>query len=125
MIDEPAFVWKVDGTDFTDCIAVNGLKWEKNDVDDEQSGRPRSLTMRRKVLGKKRKLSCKCVRLSYTRLNQLAVALDKTFVEITYLDPILGVVTKTFYGTSISATSAIRTSGKTYFDGTAFDLVER
>lgn len=52
-------------------------------------------------------------------------ALNPEYVQITYLDPELGVVTKTFYGTSISATTGIVVGGETYWDDTGFELVER
>lgn len=125
MSSEPAVIFKVDGVDFTDCVAASKLKWQKNDIDSEQSGRAADALMQRSVKGKKRKLGITCVRMSYTRANALATALDKTYVDITFLDLILGVVTKTFYGTSIDSTTAATINGKTFFDDTKFDLVER
>lgn len=123
---EPNPVWAVDGVDYSDCIAVNGMGWDKNDIEDDDAGRddgPERL-MHRSIGAKKRALKCKCVRLSYTRAHALAVALDKPMVRITYIDLILGQVTKTFYGTKISSTLAVKIEGKLYFDDTSFDLVE-
>lgn len=122
---EPAVIFKVDGVDFTDCVAASKLKWQKNDIDSDQSGRATDALMQRSVKGKKRKLGVTCVRMSYEHANALATALDKTFVDITYLDLILGVTTKTFYGTSIDSTTVATINGKTFFDDTQFDLVER
>lgn len=125
MANEPAPVFKVDGADFTDCVGVSKLKWQKNDLDSDASGRPKSTLMRRTVIGKKRKLSVTCVRLTFTRVNQLGRAIDKDFIDVTFLDPILGVTTKTFYGTSIDSTTVGHVDGVTYFDDTSFDLVEK
>lgn len=125
MEHNPVAVFKVDGVDFTDCVAIGKLKWQKNDIDSDQSGRTTDTTMHRAVKGKKRKLKVSCVRLPYSRVHELAAALDKTFVEVTFLDLIQGVCTKTFYGTSIDSTAFATINGQTMFDDTQFELVER
>ncbi len=115
----------VDGEDFTDCVKLSGLKWKKSDLDDEKSGRTQDTVMHRYVKGKKRQLTVNCKRLEYARGHALALALDKPFVQIKYLDLRLGIVTKTFYGTDIEATTVGTTGSKTYFDDTKFTLTEK
>lgn len=125
MSENPVAIFKVDGVDFTDCVAVGKLGWAKNDIDSDQSGRSTDTLMHRAVKGRKRTLKISCVRMPYDRAHELAVALDKTYVDITFLDLILGVCTKTFYGTSIDSSIYATINGVTYYDGTKFDLVER
>lgn len=115
----------VDGEDFSDCVKVSGLKWKKSDLDDEKSGRTQDTVMHRYVKGKKRQLTVTCKRLEYARGHALAVALDKPFVQIKFLDLRLGVITKTMYGTDIEATEVGTVGSKTYFDNTKFTLVEQ
>ena len=115
----------VDGEDFSDCVKVSGLKWKKSDLDDEKSGRTKDTVMHRYVKGKKRQLTVTCKRLEYARGHALAVALDKPFVQVKFLDLRLGVITKTFYGTDIEATVVGTVGSKTFFDSTKFTLVEQ
>ena len=115
----------IDGVDFDDTVSITGFGWAYNDIDDEESGRDHSTTMHRTVLGTKRTLSIKCPRLTFGRLHQLIVALHRPTVDITYLDPEEGgAVTKTFYGTKVSTTTALRIGSDTWWDGTAYELVE-
>ena len=118
-------VFKVGAEDFTSFVRINKFKWTRNDVDSDKSGRTMDVLMHRKRLGQKRKISFTCRRLSCAELQRLARALNPEYVQITYLDPELGVVTKSFYGTSISATTGIVAGGETYWDDTGFELVER
>ena len=118
-------VFKVGAEDFTSFILMRKFKWTRNDVDSDKSGRTMDVLMHRKRLGQKRKISLTCRRLSCAELQRLARALNPEYVQITYLDPEFGVVTKTFYGTSISATTGIVLDGETYWDDTGFELVEQ
>ena len=111
--------------DFTDYILLNKFKWARNDVDDEKSGRTQDLIMHRKRKGQKRKLGFTCRRLSTAEVRKLAGALNPVFIDVQYLDPELGVVWKTFYGTSITACTAVNLGGDTKWDETSFELVER
>lgn len=120
----PCFI--VDGVDFTSCISITGFGWEYNDVDDEESGRPKDLLMRRALLGTKRKLTLKGVEMDFARLHALAAAIHKEFIDVTYLDPEEGGrVTKTFYGTKLQSAVSRVQGGKCYWDNIAFELVER
>lgn len=115
----------VDGEDFSDCVKVSGLKWKKLDLDDPKSGRTKNSIMQRTILGKKRQMTVTCRRLTYARGHALAVALDKPFVRIKYLDLRLGITTKTFYGTDIESTTVGTVDSETWFDDTRFTLTEQ
>lgn len=121
--NEPTF--RIDGVNFTDAMEMTGFGWEYNDIDDEESGRDHSTKMHRSVLGTKRKLTIKCVRLTFQRLHELCVAIHKPYIYVAYQDPEEGgVVEKQFYGTKLSSTVALRVGNDTWWDGTAFELVE-
>lgn len=118
-------MYRIDGVDFSDVVAMAGFGWAYNDIDDEESGRDHSTKMHRSVLGTKRTLSIKCTRLTFQRLHELCVALHKPYVYVAYLDPEEGgVVEKQFYGTKVSSTVALRVGNDTWWDGTAFEQVE-
>jgi flagellum-specific peptidoglycan hydrolase FlgJ len=44
---------------------------------------------------------------------------------VTYVDPELGSVTKTFYGSSVDATTQKFRNGEVYWENTSFSLIER
>lgn len=118
-------VFKVDGVNYTGYVALSGLDWERNDIESPKSGRTMDTLMHRKRLGQKRKMTVSCRELTYDEIHALSLALDPEFVSVTYLDPALGVVTKTFYGTSIGSTTQGARDGVVYFAKTKFELVER
>lgn len=122
---QPAPVFKVDGKDFTHLIKLGGLGWSRNDIDASGSGRAMDIAMRRARLGQKRKLNFSCLEMDYDELHALSLALNPQFIKVTYLDPQFGVVTRTFYGTKVEATTEVYDSGKTIFKDTQFNLVER
>jgi len=118
-------VFKVDNVDFSDCIAVSGFGWEKNDIEEDDAGRDDAYTMHRAIGAKKRKTPWKCRdRLPFARAQALGLALDKDTVSITYKDLLLGQTSKTFYGTKISASSIYPIGTDDFVDGLSFELVE-
>lgn len=118
-------VFEIDGKDFSWVLAEGGLKWSRNDLDSEKSGRSLSGAMQRSRIGIKRKLSVSCMRMPTVKLMELNAALLPTFVKVKYLDAIDGVCTKTFYGSTVEATTQIYMDGETYWAGTTFNLIER
>lgn len=115
----------IDDVDFTSFIAAGKLKWKRHDLEDASAGRAMDLLMYRKRLGRKRTLAATCRTLSFPEIQRLCKALNPEYIKVTYLDPELGRVTKTFYGTEISSTTMACINGETYFEGTQFELVER
>lgn len=118
-------VFRIDGVDFTHLIGEGGIRWSRNDLDADGAGRALNGTMRRKRVAVKRKLAVNCLRMDTENIMALNQALYPQFVSVTYLDPIDGVSTRTFYGSTVEATSQIVVEGKTYWEGTAFSLIER
>lgn len=121
-------VLKINGTDYTDLLPASGIQIFRNDLDAEKSGRNLNGKMFRQRVAVKVKLQISGLRrMDHARMMQLAGDLDRTFVQVVYLDPKTGVTTKTFYGSSISSTIQIydRVTDKTYWEGTSFNLIEQ
>lgn len=118
-------VFKIGGHDFTDLLLEGGVKWSRNDIDGSNAGRTQDGVMHRDRVDTKVKLELSIRRVTTEQMIELNAALEPQYVDVTYLDPQDGVVTRTFYGSSVSS-SILRTSGgKTYWTGTTFNLIER
>lgn len=117
-------VFKIDGVDFTHILSSGGIKWSRNDIDAGTAGRDLSGRMRRKRIATKRKLGFTCLRMDTQTLAALNEALMPQSVRVTYLDPVDGESTRTFYGSAVEATTQVVINGETYWEGTAFSLIE-
>lgn len=106
-------------------IGEGGIRWSRNDLDAEGAGRSLDGVMQRKRVAVKRKLTISCVRLDTQSMMELNRALYPQFITVTFLDPIEGIVTRSFYGSSVEATTQVVIEGKTYWEGTSFSLIER
>ena len=122
------FVFRINGSDFSDCILQDGgMKWKRTDIDDEEaSGRSMgyNIPMHRARLGVKRSLVCRCRHFTQQRGQQLARALSPVEISVTYTDLELGDTTKTFYGTEIEAATAFVRNDVHYWRDATFTLVE-
>lgn len=119
------FVFKVNGVDYSHLVLAGYIDWTKNDIDHKSSSRSEVTgTMRRKRLAKKRQMEITCRRASHSQLQPLAAALDALTVQITFLDLIEGVVTKTFYGSKLDSTQVGNLNGEAVWEKTKFTLTE-
>lgn len=117
---------KIDGVDITSFIAYNGVKWSRNDVDGPNAGRTLTGEMIRDRIATKIRLDITCHPLELEDFNTLLELLEPEFVQVTYNDPMYGVVTKTMYANNHGGTFLIRReSGQEFWDGISFPLVER
>ena len=116
---------KIGSQDFSHLVGAGGIKWSRNDLDATGAGRNMNGTMRRKRITTKRKLTITLRRISGEELTMINEALYPQFVTVTFLDPLDGVSTRTFYASSVEATTQKVINGKTYWEGTTFSLVER
>ena len=112
----------LDGVDFTGCIA--SMKWTRNDIDASGSGRDKSGTMRRGRVASKAKLSFTCRPLTHAEMAALNAALAPETVSVGYLDPLWGLRTSEFYGSSVDAAVWQSGDGDTTWEGATFNLVE-
>lgn len=116
----------IDGTDITPLIAYNGLKWSRYDVDGANAGRNINGIMIRDRVGTKIRLDIKCHLLTSEEHENLMRLLMPEFVQVTYEDPVYGLVTKTMYANNHSSTFQIKkNSGEEYWGDVSFPLVER
>lgn len=99
---------KINGTDITNYIAYNGVKWTRNDVDGPNSGRTISGKMVRDRVATKIRLDITCRPLKLSELRTLLNLILPEFVSVTYDDPMYGVVTKTMYANNNPAEFLIR-----------------
>ncbi len=115
----------INSVDFTPFILVGKLTWEKNDIDGSNAGRTLDGVMHRQRVTSKRKLSFTCKRMTTEQLQELCLALAPEYVQVTYLDPEMGMVTKPFYSSQLSSVAWGAIDGTTYWEGAQFSLVER
>ena len=95
---------KINGTDITDYIAHQGVKWSRNDIDGVNAGRSISGLMIRDRVATKIRLDITCRPLKNDELRTLLNLLLPEFVTVTYDDPMYGVVSKTMYANNNPAT---------------------
>lgn len=113
----------INGHDYSRYVKRKGFGWSRNDLDSEKTTRTKAGTMRRVKIGTKRKLTFSVMNMPQTILAQLDDDLsDNTFVA-TYLD-LHGVMTKTFYCSSFSATLAECSDSNQIWEDGAFSMTE-
>lgn len=118
----------IDGVDITPYIAHQGVKWTRNDVDGPTTGRTMSGLMVRDRVATKIRLDVTCRPLTGSELHTLLNALLPVFVQVTYEDPMYGLVTKTMYANNNPATffkKKMKTGTTEYWIDVTFPLVER
>ena len=118
----------IDGVDITPYIAHQGVKWSRNDVDGPNAGRTISGLMVRDRVATKIRLDVTCRPLTGSELNTVLNAILPVFVQVTYEDPMYGLVTKTMYANNNPATffkKKNETDNIEYWIDVTFPLVER
>lgn len=110
--------FKVDGEDFTDVIAISGMEWTSMMLDGEDSGRSDvDKSMERPDVSELRQIKWTGREMvPYERFHALALAVRKKFFEITYLDVIDGITTKTFFHADLTGTTQCARNGILYYD---------
>lgn len=116
----------INGVDMTPYIAYGGLKWQRNDVDSPNTGRTMDAVMQRGRVATKIRLDITCRLLLAEELSVVLNTIYPEFVTVSYDDPMYGYVTKTMYSNNNPAAYQIKKpSGKEYWSGVSFPLVER
>lgn len=116
----------INGTDVTNYIAYNGLKWQRNDIDSPNTGRDMSGTMHRGRVSTKIRLDITCRALKATELRTLLNLIYPEYVTVTYDDPMEGTVVKTMYSNNNPAAYQQKNNdGNEYWTGVTFPLIER
>lgn len=120
-----AFSMSIGSLDITHYIAVDGFKWERNDIDSPNSGRDASGTMRRKVIARKDKVEVTCRPLTRAELNNLITALNHETVTASYVIPgDTSAYTSTFYNSQRGAGVSIDNGTQQIYSDVKFNLIE-
>lgn len=121
-------VLKIDGVDFTPYIAYQGLKWQRQDMDGENTGRSldNGLLFRDRIATKVR-LDVTCKLLTTAQVSRVLQAIQPEFVTVQYTDPQEGsVVTKRMYSNNIPVSYCLKKpNGEELWTGLEFPLIER
>ena len=121
-----ALYFKINGTDFADRLVDGGLVRTRNDLDDDSAGRDLNGTMNRARITKKITLQCTCRAMTQAELSPLLSVLENNeFVQVSYLDPASGPITKTMYCNTNPATCMRQQGDTLLWDSITFTLVER
>lgn len=128
----------MNGHDYTEHLAEEGLKSTLNDLDADGSGRNLlDGLMYRSRIARKLKWTVSFNRLSASTLAAIEADMNRQYVTVTTLDPMTGSqVTKTYYCSEINegVQRWINTkrpslngtlTGETVYDGVTFNLIER
>lgn len=93
---------------------------------DASANRSGNGTLYRDRIATKRTINASWLLMDSQDLNILLNAMTSTFFSVVYVDPQLGLATKTFYVSDRTAGVAIKMSDGTYkWSGVSFSLVER
>lgn len=116
----------IDGTDITDLVAFGGFKWSRNDIDAPNTGRTITGLMIRDRVATKIRLDITCRPLKSAEHSMLMQLIMPEYVQVTYDDPVDGLVTKTMYANNNSSTFLIKhPDDEEYWGSVTFPLVER
>lgn len=113
----------VDGVDMLPFVEERGIKWQRSDLDGENATRTMDGTMNRDRVATKIRLDITCMPLKSEDASIVLNSIYPEYVEVTYTDPMYGLVTKTMYSNNNPATYL---STKTdLWEGISFPLIER
>ena len=116
----------INGVDIVPYIAYGGFKWQRNDIDSPETGRSLDGLMHRGRVTTKIRLDITCRLLTTEELRVVLNTIQPEYVTVGYDDPMYGYVVKTMYSNNNPATYQIKKpSGKEYWSGVTFPLVER
>lgn len=114
-------------TDLTPYIAAQGLKWSRNDIDAQNSGRDtQDGLMHRKRVAQKKRLDITCRPLLQAELTTVLNAIEPQWLQVRYYDPKENAtVTKIMYTSTVPASFFFDDGIKQYWTGVEFPLIER
>ena len=116
----------INGTDITDFIAFQGLKWSRNDIDGVNAGRNMQGNMIRDRVGTKIRMDITCRPLRNAEHKRLMKLLMPEFVSVYYEDPVYGTGTKIMYANNHSSEYCIRhANGDEWWHNVSFPLIEK
>ena len=113
-------------TDLVPYLTTGGLKWSRNDVDAQGSGRDtQDGIMHRARLAIKIRLDGTCRPLLQEEAVVVLNAILPEWLDVRYFDLIAGaIVTKKMYSNNIPAVFEVQHGTKQYWTGITFPLIE-
>ncbi len=113
--------------DLTPYIAAQGLKWSRNDIDAQNSGRDvQSDTMIRKRVAQKARLDITCRPLTSAELHTVLDAIQPQWMSVKFYDPITNAtVTKVMYTSTVPAAFYYDDGERQLWTGVEFPLIEQ
>ena len=120
-------IFLINGHDYTDLIAADGLKPSRNDLDKDGSGRCLlSGLMYRSRIATKLKNSVSFNRMTAAQLQQLENDMSGEYITVTLLEAKTNQhSTRSYYTSTINEGVQRACDGVTYYDGVSFDITER
>lgn len=113
------------GTDITPYIANQGVKWQRNDIEESSAGRTMDGKMHRGRVATKIRLDITCRPLTATELYTLLNLILPEYITVYYSDPMYGTVTKTMYSNNNPASYLLKKpDGTEWWSGVTFPLIE-
>lgn len=119
-------ILEIDGVNILPYVAYQGIKWQRSDLDDPDSGRTLDGLLQRGRVATKIRLDITCRPLKSEEAAVVLNAILPEFVQVQYTDPMYGLVTKTMYSNNNPATHMlIQPDGTEWWDDITFPLIEQ
>ena len=118
---------EVDGVNILPYVAYSdGIKWQRSDLEDPESGRTLDGLMHRGRVATKIRMDITCRPLKSSEASVVLNAIYPEYVTVHYLDPQYGEVTKQMYSNNNPATHMLlQEDGTEWWKGISFPLIER
>lgn len=119
-------VFKINGVNCLPFVDDEGFQWGRNDIEAPAAGRTMDGTMQRGRVAIKKRLDVTCRPLTSEESQTLMNLIKPEFVEVTYTDPMDGLLTVTMYSNNVPATiMSIDEDGNPLWKGIKFPLVQK
>ena len=117
---------KINGVDFMPFIAIQGVKWQRNDIDAPNSGRTMDGQMQRGRVATKIRLDITCRPLKAEEARLVLNTILPEYVHVDYYDPMSGYRSGvTMYSNNNPASFLIEKPEDDWWSGITFPLIER
>lgn len=120
-------ILKINGVNILPLIDYNGgIKWQRSDLDDPESGRTLDGMMQRGRVATKIRLDIKCHPLKASDVQTLLNLILPEYVTVEYTDPMYGLRECTMYSNNNPATFLLlQKDGTEWWSEISFPLIER
>lgn len=117
----------INGVNFSRFIQEGGIDVKRNDLEASGAGRTTmDGKMHRARIAVKTTLQVSCIPMDDLDIQRLCNAIYPQFVEVTYLDPMEGMVTRTMYSNNVSVKlKRVEKDGRLLWEGLKFPLIQQ